>query len=454
MKPTIEILDPVHCRVPKPLRLEVHKCLSYKDTMYRAAAYGTKSRTVTRSFLDKRSGIFLTGLLPRVKKYLKNKKVKHDVLWKTFPTVPFERYNLDLTLRNYQAQALQKIQVHQRGVILAPTGSGKTVVIMAACSTFRNYRILFLCHTKDLLQQTHDELKIHMPDLRPQIVGGGRSKVLDHDADIVLATVQSFVKIDPMEYMDLFAVVLVDEAHHCNSRKCQFAKVVQHSLADVKIGFTATLPEERQGKLALEGIIGPVLHELTVQEGIKNKVLAMPQITLVPVPRKKEIVANIRWKDIYKKGVVENRTRNAKIVQMVYERVMDEKSVLIMVKEIEHGDILTDLLRRAKVKTTFVQGATEAKLRKEVKNWFISKRIKVVISTAVWREGINIPTLDVVVNACGGKSEIMTIQAIGRGLRVTEDKKKVEVIDFLDPYKYLAEHAIMRLNIYYREQWI
>jgi superfamily II DNA or RNA helicase len=115
---------------------------------------------------------------------------------------------------------------------------------------------------------------------------------------------------------------------------------------------------------------------------------------------------------------------------------------------------LKDLLERSKVKVSFVHGTTEGKTRQQVKEALIKKKTKVVISTAVWREGIDIPSLDCVVNACGGKSEIMTIQAIGRGLRKTDEKGEVEIIDFLDPYRYLAEHAIQRMNVYYREQWI
>jgi len=450
----IILLDSVHCRADKPLRSEIYRSLSFKEARFRAAAFGTKSKMVTRSIIDKRSGLFLTGLLPRVKTFLKNKKIPHKISMGDDSRVPFLKYNLKVVLRKYQKQALKQVQSKQRGVILCPTGSGKTIILMSVCSIFRNYKILFLCHTKDLLQQTADEFRIHMPDLRSQIIGQGTSKVIDEEADIVLATIQSFIKIDVMEYMDLFGVVLVDEAHHCNSRKGQFGKVLQRMLAPIKIGFTGTLPEEKKSKLILEGIIGPVLFTYTTQEGIEDKFLAMPKMTLVPVPIIKGIALHRRYKDIYKHGVVHNRLRNGKIVQMVYERVMIKKSVLIMVKEIEHGDILKSLFNRAKVKTVFVQGNTDAKLRKETKTALINKSIKVVISTAIWKEGVNIPTLDVIVNACGGKSEVQTMQVIGRGLRTTKDKSEVELIDFIDPYKYLAEHSIARLGVYYKESWI
>lgn len=454
MKIKIDILDSVHCRADKPLRDEIYNSLSYKDTHFRPARFGTKSKVQTRSFIDRRSGLFLTGLLPRVKSFLKNRKIKFVTTKSPIEKLVANKYSMQADLRPYQKAALKEIITHQRGVVKAPTGSGKTIIVLAAFSVFSDYRILFLCNTKDLLQQTIDETKKYLPEMRLQVIGGGRSKVLEEDADIVLATIQSFAKIPPVQYVDFFGVVAADECHHVNDRDSQFGTVMQHCLAPVKLGFTATLPEKKQAKLALEGIVGPVLYEYTTKAGMKDKFLATPTITMIPVPVTAGISLNKRYKDIYKEGVILNRTRNGKLIQAVVDRVHKNKSVLIMVKEIEHGDILEELLRKSKIKPKFVQGSTEANARQATKVALTNKKIKVVISTAIWREGINIPSLDVVVNACGGKSEIMTLQAIGRGFRTTKDKDKVEVIDFLDPYRYLAEHTIQRLNVYYREKWI
>lgn len=454
MKPKIEILDAVHCRADKALRLEIYNALSFKDVGFRPARFGMKSKVSTRSFIDKRSGLFLTGLLPRVKTFLKNRKIKFAVSKSPIEKLDVRKYSIQAPLRPYQNSALLKIISVQRGVIKAPTGAGKTFIVLAACSVFRDYRILFLCHTKDLLQQTTEEVNTHLPEMRLQIIGGGRSKEFDEDADIVLATIQSFAKIDPVLYMDYFGVVVVDEAHHVNDRDGQFGKVVQHCLTPVKLGLTATLPEKKKDKMALEGIIGPVLYEYATDDAIEDGFLAVPKITMIPIPITTSISLNKKYRDLYIHGIMENRVRNGKIVQLTADRVHDGKSVLIMVKEIDHGELLEALLKKAKIKSTFVRGSTEGKVRNDTKKLLASKKIKVVISTAVWREGINIPSLDVVLNACGGKSEIMTLQSIGRGFRATDEKDKVEVIDFLDPYKYLAEHTIMRLNVYYREKWI
>jgi superfamily II DNA or RNA helicase len=61
---------------------------------------------------------------------------------------------------------------------------------------------------------------------------------------------------------------------------------------------------------------------------------------------------------------------------------------------------------------------------------------------------VNIPSLDCVIFASGGKSDIATLQGIGRGLRTTDEKKTFVIVDFLDPYRFLAQHTIQRLRIY------
>jgi len=54
----------------------------------------------------------------------------------------------------------------------------------------------------------------------------------------------------------------------------------------------------------------------------------------------------------------------------------------------------------------------------------------------------------------GGKEEKGVIQSIGRGLRITENKTTVKLVDMLDPYPYLAEHAIERIQVYINQGWI
>jgi superfamily II DNA or RNA helicase len=151
---------------------------------------------------------------------------------------------------------------------------------------------------------------------------------------------------------------------------------------------------------------------------------------------------------------VDSRIRNSRIASVAVDLASSGLSSLIIVKEIQHGDNITDMIRMKGHKCSFVQGNTSGEIRDAVKEQLEQKGIKIVVCTAVWKEGVNIPSLNCVINAAGGKSEISTLQAIGRGLRSVPGKKEIVIYDFLDPYKYLAQHAIQRIAIYVEAGWL
>jgi len=81
--------------------------------------------------------------------------------------------------------------------------------------------------------------------------------------------------------------------------------------------------------------------------------------------------------------------------------------------------------------------------------------VRIVIATAVFREGVNIPSLNAVINAGGGKSETMVKQISGRPLTLTEGKDEGIIVDFLDlSNNYLIRHTGERIGFYSDMGWI
>jgi len=456
MKGTIEILDSVHCRASKTLRDPIYELLKFEDAIWKTGRFGRTRKKQIRSYIDKRTGIFLSGFYEKVVNHLLLiQKAELEIADGSLPITSLQRANPKvngISFRPFQIEAAKTAAIEKRGVIVAPTGTGKTIAQMAFLSLFRqDSHALFLCHTLDLLSQTEEVFKSLGRSM--QVISGKTSKEFQNK-QITLATVQSYHKLIAQLRLDFADVILIDEAHHVNDRNSLYGEVLQRSLAPIKIGYTATVPKDRKRALALEGLIGPKIYELPVEEGVQMKILAKPKVTLINVPLRNDVKHLNRFKDIYERGIVDSVARNKIIANETYRRTRKDKTVLIMVKEIRHGNNIAEYLKALQIKYEFVQGKVESQIRNQIKKDFDSKKIQAVISTAVWREGINIPSLNVVLNACGGKSEIQTLQAIGRGLRTQDGKGEVEVIDFLDPYRYVAEHAITRIQIYNKEGWI
>ncbi len=461
-KPTIKILDAIHCRANKYARPIIKNCLQYKKSTYAPAKNGFgREQQIKRQYLitgrKGTSGQFLTGLLPKVLRYARRKGHKITVKGREniFRIRPNGRPYLDgITFRKDQLHALRRIKITQRGRVVFPTGSGKTIIALGIMSMFTHCRILFLCHTKDLIEQTKEELDTYGFD-NYFIIGGGRKKefdtILDHDTVIVLATIQTLSK-----YADIFSaffdLTIVDEMHHVNDKNSQYGKLMLNNLSPRRYGLTGTLPTNQYQQLINEGIFGPVIAEMAVEEGVEKGILAMPKVNLVSVPYDVSINkrSKNRYANFYEYGIVKNRKRN----QALVNEVKKGEITLIIIERTDHGEILRRMFQKAGTKVPFVHGGTGRDTRYKIRDRMKKGRVKVAICSKVWKEGINIPSLNHIIIAHGMKEEKMVLQAAGRGLRISKGKTEIKITDFLDPYRYLAEHTIARIQVYKSKGWL
>lgn len=444
----ITILDPIFSEADKETIPIIKPALSYKGTWARP----TKKKTIIESYNANviNKGLFLTGLIPRIKSRFPDIEIVGD-LEKLKPTK--KPHLKGITPREDQLRLVSGAIDQGRGVLLSPTGSGKTVVAMLLLSCFPKAKVLFLCHSLSIIKQTEKEFK-KFGFTGIQVLGGGE-KTFNRKKRITLSTIQTFVGIDKEEWFDFFDITICDECHHINSATSQYAKVLGSSLSPMRIGLTATLPTKPEGILYMEGYLGPVIGEVTVMEGVEKKMLAKPTVKLIPVPYNSFIGDLNKYTDIYKHGIVENRARNRIILEEAKSQIDQEKTALIMVKEISHGNNLVSMAKSLfSMDVIFVQGKTEGEVRTLIQQTLNEKIIRCVVCTAVWREGVNIKSLNTIILALGGKSAIQTAQALGRGLRMDKGKDEVLLVDMLDPYKYLAQHSVARISLYVNNNWM
>ena len=463
-KPVVRILDTVHCRANKEARKLILPALAYKSVAWKRGAFGRRSeKTVKQHLITGRqgtTGLFLTGLLPRIKKHCRKRGHRVKFIGRQERIRPVKPAKLKgIVFRPDQLKALRTAAKKARGRIIFPTGSGKTLIALGIISMFDKINSLFLCHTTDLLNQSAEEAKRFFKNV--VIVGGGNKvewkRIEQSKGVIVIATIQSFVKYPALCYGDFFDLVIVDEVHHANAKKSQYGKVIQSLLAPRRYGLTATTPTKDVQSLTNEGFFGEVIAQLTEKEGQEAGIIANVDINLVPVPYNTDLNQKCRgnYKNYYKYGIVQNRQRNICILKEVKQSLKSGEQVLIIVEAIKHGKILKKMIkRRLHKKCDFVHGATDRQKRMEVKKLMKSGKLRLAIASRVWKEGINIPSLNHIINACGMKEEKAVIQALGRGLRTTKDKDRVKLSDFLDPYKYLAEHSILRIQVYAKKGWL
>jgi len=449
----VNVLDSVHSQATdKKTILELKKVLSYKKTFWKKSNFGKKQIEAEAYFIDGRTGIFLTGLLPRVKKIYTG-EINTDNLERFEPK--FKPNLKGITFRDDQITLIEAAIKNQRGIIVSATGTGKSILAMGIMSCYPNDNILFLCHSISILEQMRAELIKF--GFECNFIGGknGSKEIKD---GITLAIDKSLANIDSDKYDTHFDLTIIDEAHHVTSKTSNYGKILQNMLSPIKIGLTATMPSGREKILSMEGLLGPMIGNVTIQDGIKKGIFVKPKITLVNVPFQDSVGKLFKYPDIYREAVVESKIRNTLIVKNAIRQIDNNMTCLIMVKDIKHGEniieIVCEKFSEYADNFLFIQGSTDTDVREKVKDSFENKEIKVVIATAIWREGINIKSLNSLIFAMSGKSAIQVLQTIGRTTRISEGKTSVEIIDFVDKYKYLSQHFCERLSIYLDEKWI
>lgn len=354
------------------------------------------------------------------------------------PSIP------NITLRDYQLDIIKNALQERRGTLIATTGLGKTMMALGIISCFPSSKSLFLTPTREIMYQTIEVFKKHGFNDISQIGDG----IKDVNGRISVSTYQSFRTLDPLIVGPMFDIIVVDEAHIAFEKNSSYEKILSKMVAPVRIGMTATPPTDRHTSLLLEGLVGPVIGEITWSEGAELKNLADPYLELVTLPQLSSDVFYHNYEDAYRRGIVENKTRNRLAIENAINLSKHGKTSIIFISVIDHGKILYEMAQKAGLACEFVWGNTDSNSRKDAKQALYDKDLDCVIASVVWTLGLDIPTLDAVILAAGGKSEKRLLQSIGRSLRRTSGKEEATIIDFLDRGKYLADHAIERLSVF------
>ena len=158
----------------------------------------------------------------------------------------------------YQREALAAWQAAScRGVVVLPTGSGKTFVAVMAMDA-RPRSTLVVVPTLDLLNQWYDLLEAAFA--RPiGIVGGG-----DHEVEAIPATTPDSADIDTDRRGKPFGMVVFDECHHLPSES--YAMAARACMAPFRLGLTATPDRTDGGEARYAELVGPVVFRRDIDE--------------------------------------------------------------------------------------------------------------------------------------------------------------------------------------------
>ncbi|MBA3455712.1 MAG: DEAD/DEAH box helicase [Deltaproteobacteria bacterium] len=347
-------------------------------------------------------------------------------------------------LRWYQREALERWEAHrQRGVIALPTGSGKTVVALAAIARLA-VATLVLVPTRVLLDQWARALSACWPHPIGRL-GDGDHQVLP----ITVSTYASAV-IWAQRIGDRFGLVVIDEAHHVGAW-CP-VEILEMLVAPARLGLTAT-PPENSGVLVQH--VGHVVYarqpEELIGDGLAPYVLETIPIVLTREERQRYREHRARFSSVYGPFIRaapdtswSEFVRAARQTRTGREALSSWRAYRsLLAYPAGKRDALTELLARHRGERTLVFTADNATAyaiarellvtpitheiirteRARALERFHSGEISVLVSSQVLDEGIDVPDADIAIVVGGSASRRRHVQRIGRVLRPRDGKR-------------------------------
>ncbi|MFJ8074725.1 DUF3427 domain-containing protein [Streptomyces sp. NPDC096176] len=348
----------------------------------------------------------------------------------------------------HQRDMLERLEVERtvhdrhRNLLVAATGTGKTVMAALDYKRLvkqqgRDLRLLFVAHRQEILQQS---LRTYQDVLVDANFGQQcHSGVVPEEWNHVFASVQS-LNAQSLERFarDHFDVIVIDEFHHGVSPT--YRKVIDHFAPLELLGLTAT-PERMDGRNVQDEFFdGRIAAEIRLWEALENDLLS--PFHYFGVTDNTDMSA-IAWKrGSYDTSALSNlftgnEARARLVVQAVMDKVTDARSMraLGFCVSIAHAKFMADFFRRANIEAVALSGETLREERKAALDALRAGKLQVIFSVDLFNEGLDVPDVDTLLLLRPTSSATVFLQQLGRGLRRSEGKAVLTVLDFIGQHR-------------------
>ncbi len=349
----------------------------------------------------------------------------------------------------YQMEILEKLEaerlVHNnyRNLVVAATGTGKTVISAFDYRKFRSeakngrHRLLFVAHREEILRQSIDCFRGILRDYNfgELMVGNFKPSSLEH----LFVSIQSFNSQELSRQTDpyYYDYIVIDEFHHAASASYQ--KLLEYYHPKVLMGLTAT-PERMDGRNILGYFGNRISAEIRLPEAIDRKLLSPFQYFVITDPVS---LQELHWtrggydsSEIEKLYTDENGwgiTRATLIIDSVMKYISDIRTVRglgFCVSKV-HAAFMARQFNEAGIASMTLTSDSSDDERFTARKALTSGKIRFIFVVDIYNEGVDIPEINTILFLRPTESLTVFLQQLGRGLRITEAKECLTVLDFV-----------------------
>lgn len=358
-------------------------------------------------------------------------------------------------LRDYQDDCVRDLvaalRETGRGQLVLATGLGKTVVMAEATAQLLRdaaidaRRVLVLADKRELIEQLQREFWQQLPKDIPThlLVGGEEPTFWD---GITFATIQSV--LPRLEDLPQFGLVWVDEAHHIGSDS--FRRAIDRLGAPMVGGATAT--PWRGDRFDIDTILGHPVAQIGIDVGLRRGFLCEADYRL--------LADNIDWDFVRERSkheysIKELNTRlliptrddeAARVIADVFNRE-SRRGVIVFCASVEHAVFFAATLKLYGMRSAAITGDLDARTRDKTMAAFRKGALDVVTTVDIFNEGVDVPDVDMLAFMRVTHSRRIFVQQLGRGLRISPNKDKVIVLDFVSDLRRIAEVVDLQRSV-------
>lgn len=332
----------------------------------------------------------------------------------------------------------------KRALIISATGTGKTILAALAVRQMKPRNVLFIVHREQILRKAAESFKAVL-ELDDSAVGFFVGQQKELNRTVVFSTIQSLsrpenlAEISPLQ----FDLIIFDEVHRSGAQS--YRAVMKHFRPEFMLGLTAT-PERTDGFNIFELFDYNVPYEIRLEGALENRML---------VPFDYYGVTDFETA----RGSIGDRSDLAELVSdarvdyivqtlQEYSFAQGTKGLLFCSRNEEAAELSAQLNRRIvhgkRLRTVALSGLNTIQEREAAVAQLEAGALDYILTVDIFNEGIDIPSVNVVVLLRSTQSSIIFTQQLGRGLRKFSGKRSLRVIDFIGNYanNYLIPIAL------------
>lgn len=320
-----------------------------------------------------------------------------------------------------------------KALLISATGTGKTYASAFALQDQNSKKALFLVHREQIAKQALQSYKNVFKDTKTFGLLSGNSK--DTDVDYLFATMQTMSKKEVYSSFDpdTFDTIIIDEAHRIGAKSYQ--EIMDYFKPKFWLGMSAS-PERTDDFDVYAAFDHNIAYEIRLQQALEENLLCPFHyfgITDFLTDGNETDFTNFNY-------LTSNQRVDYIIKQTNYYGYSGERvKGLMFCSSKKEAAALSERLNLRGYRTLALSGEDSQEKREDAIDRLVSDTrsdyLQYILTVDIFNEGVDIPEINQVVLLRPTQSPIVFVQQLGRGLRKSQDKEYVVILDFIGNYK-------------------